>query len=140
MGHRFPIKTPEQIQSMDQDDRLVQPDFGTSEWLPDAVGFRNRVAIDEKYAQAIWVEVRQQSLMQVRESERNLGSGAPQPTTVTMIRRLNQATLGTCSVIGFGVTTLRGFPRARSIRPGSGPFRPAHAKAQSALAGVWSTS
>jgi hypothetical protein len=59
----IPLQSPEQIQPIDQNYRLVQADLGPRKWLANAIGGGNRIAIHNRDMQSSGMAVGHKRLM-----------------------------------------------------------------------------
>jgi len=73
----IPLRSPEQVDAVDENCRLVLAHVGPGERLPDAVGLGNRVAIHEGDFETIGMPPRPHRLVQIRQAHHN---GAPRAT------------------------------------------------------------
>src|ERR1019366_3724393 len=66
--HALPVQTPEEVDPMRQNNRLWESNLGSAEWRADAVGFSDRVRVDQGHCQSSGMTEGEERLMEVRKS------------------------------------------------------------------------
>ena len=66
--HALPVHPPEEVDSIRQNDRLWEANLGSAERLPNAVGFTDRVRVEEGYSHAPRMSKGEEGLMEVRKT------------------------------------------------------------------------
>jgi hypothetical protein len=82
-GFRRPLRTPEQVDAIDQDHCLVLAYVGGGKWLPDTVRLRNRIGIHHDYVQSVGVPPNPHGLVKIRQAHHDRAAGPPAPMTRT---------------------------------------------------------
>src|SRR5271166_6631908 len=66
--HALPVQPPEKVDPMRQNDRFWKADFGSAKRLAHAVGFADRIGINQRHLQAARMAECQHGLVEVREA------------------------------------------------------------------------
>src|SRR5664280_3856107 len=74
--HALPVQTPENVDPVCQHDRFREPDFRAAKGLAHAVGFADRVGINQRHMQTSGMAKCQHGLVEVREAG-NDGAAVP---------------------------------------------------------------
>ena len=72
----IPFGSPEQVDAVDENGRLVLAHIGPGEGLPDAIGFGNHIAIHERDLKAIRMPPRPHRLVKIRQPHHDGATGA----------------------------------------------------------------